>query len=109
MLWHTRPLQAPGEDSITFALRSPVKRRNNITCDPGLLSASPGRRSDGLATRPAIAGMAAVVKWLARPHAALTKAEQSTPVASLRGALWVQMFPASTPRSILLRIWASEP
>src|ERR1700742_1525520 len=105
MLRQTRPLQAPGEASITSAFRSGVKRRNDTTCEPGLLSASPGCRSQALLRRLAIAGIAAVVKWVARPQAALTKAEQSTPVASRRGLLCVQTLPASIPRSILARIW----
>ena len=86
-----------------------MNRRNSITCEPGLLSASPGRRSDGFDTGCAIAGIASVVKWFAKPQAALTNAEQSTPVTSVRGELWVHMLPASTPCSILLRIWSSEP
>ena len=88
---------------MTSALRSGVKRKNSITCEPALLRASPGRRSEG-ATGLAIAGMAEVVYWWERPQVALTKAEQSTPVTSLRGWLWVQILPARTPRSIFARI-----
>src|SRR5215831_4607444 len=98
MFRQTRPLHAPGDASITSALRSGVKRRNSTTCEFGLLKASPGRRSHTFRTGLAIAGMAAVVKWVARPQAALTKAEQSTPVTSARGELWVQTLPARTPR-----------
>src|SRR5215207_5509829 len=109
MLRHTRPLQAPGEASITSALRSGVKRRKSMTCEWGLLNASPGRISQTLETWLVIAGIAAVVKWVASPQVALTNAEQSTPVASDRGALRVQILPASTPRDSFAPIWASDP
>src|SRR5207253_9634251 len=108
MLRQTRPLQAPGEDSITSALRSAVKRRNSTTCAFGLLSASPGLRSHGFESGVAIVGITAVVKWVASPQAALTKAEQSTPVTSVRGSLRVQLLPAMVPRSIGARICSSE-
>ena len=46
---------------------------------------------------------------LSSETAALTNAEQSTPITSLRGALRVQTFPASVPRWILSRICVSDP
>ena len=56
-----------------------------------------------------IDGIAMVVKCVASPQVALTKAEQSTPMTSRRGALRVQTLPAITPRAIFARICPSAP
>src|SRR5256885_16145020 len=100
MLRQTRPLQAPGEDSITSALRSGVKRRNSTTCAFGLLSASPGLRSHGFESGVAIGGITAVGKWVASPHAGLTKAEQATPVTAGGGSLRVGKLPPLGPAPV---------
>src|SRR4051794_10725180 len=102
MFRQTLPLQAPGEASITSAFLSGVKRTKSSTCEPGLLNASPGSMSHGFSTSDVMAGRAIVVKWVARPQAALTKEEQSTPETSGRGSSRVQMFPASVPLSSAL-------